>query len=231
MIHKPIILIVDDDTQIGFLLCDYLKKYHYLVYHVEHASHARHMLDSFIIHCIILDISMPDEDGLSLLAYIRQFYDTPILMLSALGDDTEKRLESFQKGADDFLKKPFEPLEIYYKIESLMKRFHQSSHALISDDQTILFANFSFNTKTSLLYYEQQLISLTITERKILHHLAKNINHDVDREELSTICNISSKSRSIDVYITRLRQKLLRYSSQSPIISVRHKGYKLMHIL
>ena len=121
---------------------------------------------------------LPDTDGLQFLQQIRQTKSIPVLMLSALGHEKEKRIESFAQGADDFVSKPFEPLELFYRVNAILRRSKEDSYI----NHEIGFGDFMFDMKRKQLFFKEEPINLTQNEQKIILFLVKNFNQDVSRE-------------------------------------------------
>ena len=155
---------------------------------------------------IILDIMMPEMDGLTACTMIRGFSDVPIILLTAKSDDMDKLL-GFEQGADDYLTKPFNILELKARVRALLKRASQGS---ISVEQ-LTAGNISLDLNARNAYRDGQLVDLTAKEFDVIEYLMKNPNHVYSREALlDTIWTYEYKSdiRTVDVHIRRLREKL-----------------------
>ena len=118
------ILIVDDDKRLRELLKDYLTGKNLKVYQSEDYNEAKEILSLVLFDLIILDRMMPSGDGIKLIDHIKQFSNTPVIMLTAMGEDKDK-IDGLKIGADDYLSKPFEPEELYLRITKLLKLFNQ----------------------------------------------------------------------------------------------------------
>ena len=135
------ILIVDDDKRLRELLKDYLTEKDLQVYQSEDYKEAKEILSLFLFDLIILDRMMPSGDGIELIEYIKQFSNTPIIMLTAMGEDKDK-IDGLKIGADDYLSKPFEPEELFLRIKNLLNLFENLKNQKIK----ISFGEFTFDT-------------------------------------------------------------------------------------
>ena len=155
---------------------------------------------------IILDIMMPEMDGLTACAMIRDFSDVPIILLTAKSDDMDK-LMGFEQGADDYLTKPFNILELKARVRALLRRAGQNNTEV--DQLTIGSISLDLNARNA--YSDGRLVDLTAKEFDVIEFLMKNPNHVFSRESLlDTIWAYEYKSdiRTVDVHIRRLREKL-----------------------
>ncbi len=203
--HTPHILVVDDDTRIRELLWRYLQEHGFFVSTAKDAREAEEILGEFLYDLVTLDVMMPEEDGVSFTARLRQTSTVPILMLTAMGE-TEDRIAGLQSGADDYLPKPFEPRELLLRIERILHRTRSVPAAKPKDDITV-FGSMEFNPHTNRLSQDGVGISLTSGEAKLLNVLVKNRGEVVSRERLAELCG-GVNERSIDVQIIRLRTKI-----------------------
>lgn len=155
---------------------------------------------------IILDIMMPEMDGLTACAMIRDFSDVPIILLTAKSDDMDK-LIGFDQGADDYLTKPFNILELKARVRALLRRSQQSD--VQAEQLTIGGITLDLNARNA--FRDGELVDLTAKEFDVIEHLMKNPNRVYSREALlDTIWTYEYKSdiRTVDVHIRRLREKL-----------------------
>ena len=116
------ILLVDDDQRLRDLLKDYLKEKDFKVYTSQDFIEAKEILNFFIFDLIILDRMMPSGDGIDLITHVKKASDTPVIMLTAMGEDNNK-IQGLKTGADDYVAKPFEPEELYLRIVNLLKLY------------------------------------------------------------------------------------------------------------
>ena len=221
---KKTILLVDDDQRLRELLKDYLKEKNFEVFTSEDFTEAKQILEFFLFDLIILDRMMPSGDGIDLINHIKKASQTPIIMLTAMGESNEK-IEGLKKGTDDYLTKPFEPEELYLRIEKLLKLFENINQ----DELFISFGSYIYDIKTNLLKYNNKELYLTEGENRLLVKLVNNRNSTLSREELAEKEFDESDLRKVDVGITRLRQKIEKTPKQPQYIkTIRGKGYMLI---
>jgi len=218
------ILVVDDDKRLRELLEDYLKEKKFNVYLSDDFSSANNILEFFTFDLIIIDRMMPSGDGIDLIKKIKQNGHTPIIMLTAMGE-SENRIKGLKYGADDYLSKPFEPEELYLRIQNLLIFYEEKNN----DNDLITFGNFIYNLSTSQLKKDSKDIYLTESENKLLIKLINKKNKIVLREELAESELDESELRKVDVQVTRLRHKIENKPKEPSFIkTIRGKGYKLI---
>jgi two-component system, OmpR family, phosphate regulon response regulator OmpR len=217
------ILVIDDDTRIRELLRDFLVTQSYRVSLAANAAEARAFLQGMTVDLAILDVMMPGETGLSLLADLRKRgKDFPVLMLSALSE-TDDRINGLSAGSDDYIAKPFDPRELLLRIESLLRRSAKTDAPGIAH-----FGAFEFNLERGELRRDTEIIRLTTRERDLLRMLAANGGEPLSRQDLAG--DIAGETaRAVDVQINRLRQKI-EDDPANPIYlqTVRGEGYALL---
>ena len=221
---KKSILIVDDDKRLRELLKDYLSEKDFDIYLIEDFEEAKEILPIIKFNLIILDRMMPSGDGINLIEFIKKNFNSPIIMLTAMGSDKNK-IDGFKFGANDYLSKPFEPEELYLRINNLLNLYNDSNvNKLI-----VKFGKFEFNLDTVELKYEDDIVYLTESENELLVKLINKRNEIVLREELADQDFDETELRKVDVRITRLRQKIETNAKQPQFIkTIRGKGYKLI---
>ena len=221
---KKNILFVDDDLRLRELLKDYLTEKKLNVYVCDDFDNAKEMIQYFIFDLIILDRMMPTGDGIKLVSTTKQISTTPVIMLTAMGEDIN-RIEGLKIGADDYVSKPFEPEELYLRIMNLLN-FYKNSNNEISN---IAFGDYIFNILKLELKKNQEIIYLTEGENNLLLKLVEKRNDIVLREELAEKKHDETELRKVDVQITRLSQKIEANPKQPQFIKrIRSKGYKLI---
>ena len=221
---KKTILLVDDDERLRDLLKDYLSKKDFKVYTSQDVIEAKEILNFFIFDLIILDRMMPSGDGIDLIEDIKKISKTPIIMLTAMGENNEK-IKGLKIGTDDYLSKPFEPEELYLRIKNLLKLYENINQA----ELLINFGNFIYDTKANSLKFNNEDVYLTEGENSLLLKLINNRNDTLSREELAEKEFDESELRKVDVGITRLRQKIEKVPKQPQHIkTIRGKGYMLI---
>ena len=221
---KKSILIVDDDERLRELLKDFLTEKNLKIYLCEDFSEAKDILSFLVFDLIILDRMMPSGDGIELVEFIKNNSNSPIIMLTAMSEDKNK-IDGLKIGADDYLAKPFEPEELFLRINNLLKLYQN-----VSNNNTIVkFGDFVFDISSLNLKQNNDLVYLTEAESDLLLKLVLKRNDIVMREELADQEFDESELRKIDVRITRLRQKIEKNAKQPQYIkTIRGKGYKLI---
>jgi two-component system, OmpR family, phosphate regulon response regulator OmpR len=221
---KKSILLVDDDQRLRELLKDYLNEKNFQVFTSEDFDQAREILEFFIFDLIILDRMMPTGDGINLIQDIKKASKTPIIMLTAMSENNDK-IDGLKTGTDDYLSKPFEPEELFLRINNLLKLYEN----IKQEGLLFSFGNFIYNTNTKSLKLNDKEIYLTEGENNLLLKLISNRNNTLSREELAEKEFDESELRKVDVGITRLRQKIEKTPKQPHYIkTIRGKGYMLI---
>lgn len=220
--HKPHILVVDDDDRLRALLKKFLSEQGFMVTSASGAAEARRKMQWFMFDLMILDVMMPGETGLDLLASLKENL-TPVLMLSAMGE-TDDRIRGLEVGAEDYLVKPFEPKELVLRARALLRR----SAVQKEKAKTISFGDFVFDLSASQLKRGSEMVPLTSSEAAMLKLLAETPGKPVAREALSKLMPGGASERSVDVQITRLRKKI-EESEGKPVYlqTIRGAGYVL----
>ena len=218
------ILIIDDDKRLRELLEDYLTEKKYKIYLCDDFLSAVDIVEYFIFDLIIVDRMMPSGDGINLINIIKGKSDTPVILLTAMGE-IENRIDGLKIGADDYVAKPFEPEELFLRIKKLLDLFKTNKNI----NKSIIFGEFSFNITTLQLKKNNEVIYLTEGENKLLLKLIDKKNKIVLREELAEIDYDENELRKVDVQITRLRLKIEENPRQPHFIkTIRGKGYQLI---
>ena len=216
------ILVVDDDTRLRQLLHAYLAQNGFTVSEASKPSEADTLLQVFDFDTIVMDVMMPEQDGISYTAKLRKKgLSTPILILTAKGDSHD-RIHGLESGADDYLPKPFEPKELLLRIHNLIK------HRSPDSKEQITFGSYTYYYETHQLKKGKQQIPLTNAESELLECLLKATNAVLSREELADMIH-QENIRTIDVQITRLRKKI-ETDAKAPVFiqTVRGKGYRFI---
>ena len=218
------ILIVDDDERLRELLENYLIEKNFRVFTSDDFLSAKDILSYFIFDLIIVDRMMPGGDGIDLIQMIKEKSSTPVILLTAMGESTN-RIEGLKTGADDYVAKPFEPEELYLRIKNLLEFFDQKSNL----KDKINFGDYLYDLSTFQLKHGDENIYLTEGENKLLNLLAIKKNNIVLREEFADNKFNDNEFRKIDVQVTRLRQKVEKNPKRPTYIkTIRGKGYKLI---
>ena len=221
------ILIIDDDVQLTELLIEFLGSYKYKIVAKHTPEEGLEYLEKKEASVIILDIMLPGMDGFQVLRKIRENLSTPVIMLTARGEVTD-RIVGLELGADDYLPKPFEPRELLARIQSILRRAH-SSAAII---ENVHFKGLSIDKNRQEVLLDKKLISLSTTEYEALILFIENSSETLDREFLvENLRGISWQSydRSVDVLVSRLRGKLGETPNNTRFIKTIHGvGYKFI---
>jgi two-component system phosphate regulon response regulator OmpR len=222
---SPHILVVDDDTRLRDLLQRYLSENGFAVSTASSADEARKLLAGLAFDLIVLDVMMPEEDGLTFTEWLRPRNDVPILMLTARGE-VQDRIAGLERGVDDYLSKPFDPQELLLRITTILRRV--ASAAPAEPASSIRFGACHYQRERKELWQNGQRIHLTEMEGSLLHSLAEQLGSPVSRETLIRDCEISGGVRTIDVQVTRLRRKI-EPDSRNPryLQTIRGRGYIL----
>ena len=215
------ILIVDDDNRIRELIKEYLEENDFIVLTANDAEEASEKIKLVDFKIIVLDIMMPGESGLTLTKKLRKNISTPIILLTAKGE-VDDRIIGLESGADDYLVKPFSPKELLLRINNILKKTKEETL-----EEKIKIGENLLNLKKMIIEKNGKTIKLNGTEKKLLEKMIFSKGKTFSREEIGKIINIS-KERSVDVMITRLRQKL-EYDPKNPqyLQTVRGSGYVL----
>ena len=221
MVNKSHILVVDDDDRIRNLLKDYLSENNYIVSTAENAGQAKERLLYIKFDIIILDVMMPGQNGYELTKEIKKQIKVPIILLTAKGE-VENRIKGLELGADDYISKPFEPKELLLRIKNIIDK---SNKIDLKSKYNIGTAVIDLNKM--VINLDSDLRKINNSEKKVLIEMLANPGVTYSREEIGKISGISQE-RSIDVMITRLRQKI-EVNPKNPkyLQTIRGAGYVL----
>ena len=222
------LLMIEDDLELAEILAEYLEQFEIKTTIAEEPYIGLSYLDNDKFDLIILDLTLPGLDGLEVCKEIRKRHATPIIISSARHDLTDK-ITALENGADDYLPKPYDPLELRARIMSLLRRHHQdfkTSYKNIKKIDDLILDE----EKMSITFLGDEL-NLTVAEYEILAYLIKKEGGVVSREELIyniDAINEDTTNKSIDVMIGRIRNKLGENSKNPKYIHpIRGIGYKL----
>jgi len=219
--YKAHILVVDDDDGIRELVKQFLNKNDYLVTTAKSSEDASDKVKIIKFDLIILDIMMPGKSGLEFTNENKKKLDTPIILLTAKGE-TSDRIEGLEIGADDYLSKPFEPKELILRINNILNKTKTENFKRI-----IEFGSIKIDLNKLFIYRNQQSLKINSTEKIILEKMINSPGKIFQREEIGNLIDLN-KERSIDVIITRLRKKI-EENPRSPkyLQTIRGEGYVL----
>lgn len=222
-IDLPHVLVVDDDDRLRNLLVKYLSENGFLVVAANDAMDARKKLKGLQFDIIILDLMMPGETGLDFAADYRRTSTVPILMLTAMGE-TDDRIAGLERGADDYLVKPFEPRELLLRLHNILKRLPK----VATENVEISMGDAMFYVGRGELLVRGKMTRLTDIEIGLLRALSSRPGDILSREELIELTGTAGGGRAVDVQVTRLRRKIERDPKLPRYLqTVRGRGYML----
>jgi two-component system phosphate regulon response regulator OmpR len=207
------VLIVDDDLRLCKLLDEYLTTNGMVVSTLDSGIGVIPTIETQSPDIIILDVMMPEKDGLEVLRDIRRAHSTPVIMLTAKGEDTD-RIVGLELGADDYLAKPFNPRELLARIKAVLRRSNNEKSgkgAASSSEGLIEAGGLTLNRFTQTVVAAGITHELSTTEFKLLEVLMRHPNTVLSRDQLMTLVrgrDFMAFDRSIDVHISKLRNKL-----------------------
>jgi DNA-binding response OmpR family regulator len=218
------ILLVEDDPRLADMLHEYLGQAGFGVTVASLGATALEKLSEAAYDAVVLDLMLPDMDGLNVCRELRAKYDTPVLMLTARGDAVD-RIVGLELGADDYLPKPFEPRELVARLRAIMRRRVRGT----TDEKSLRFGRLELDTAARAIRLDGKPCELTGYQFDLLVALAKNAGRVLSREVLMDLVKgeeFESFDRSIDVHISRIRA-VIEDNPKKPrrIITVRAAGY------
>jgi two-component system, OmpR family, response regulator len=229
---EPHILVVDDHRDIREPLAAYLRKHGMRVSQAADAAAARHSLAKHAIDLIVLDIMMPGEDGLSLCRHVRETHDMPVILLTAMADETD-RIVGLEVGADDYVVKPFNPRELLARVKNVLRR----ANTLPKQRDATAAKRFAFDRWTldtgrrELVGHDGIAVVLSTGEFRLLHALVQRPRLVLSRDQLLDLTSGRGAQlfdRSIDNQISRLRRKVERDPADPQLIkTIWGDGYQL----
>ncbi|CAH0118033.1 MULTISPECIES: response regulator transcription factor [unclassified Paenibacillus] len=220
------ILVVDDDAHIRELMCLFLNNEGFETIQTENGAEAMSVMESASIDLVVLDIMMPIMDGWQLCSELRRSYpDIPLLMVTAKGE-TGQKVKGFNLGTDDYLVKPFDPVELVVRVKALLKRYR------IALSQTIQIGDVILNRQTHKVIRGSEVSSLPPKEFELLFKLASYPGQIFTREQLIVDIwgmDYEGDDRTVDVHIKRLRERFAGEAAPQPfrIETVYGLGYRL----
>jgi len=219
---KKHILIVDDDDRIRELLREYLQNNNFYTTTAKDSLDAKKKVSLLKFDLIILDIMMPGQSGLELTREIKEKSDQPIILLTAMGE-TSDRVSGLETGADDYLPKPFEPKELLLRIKNILKRIKSGKNL----NPVLKFGDIRVDLEKMSIKSKKGITKLNTAEKALLEKMILSVGQIFQRDQISQIIKLT-KERAVDVMITRLRQKI-EPDPKNPkyLQTVRGNGYVL----
>ncbi|HHD75890.1 MAG TPA: response regulator transcription factor [Campylobacterales bacterium] len=221
---KRKILLIEDDEQMAELLERFLVEQELEVSHVIRPSQAIALLELEKFDLIILDLSLPEMDGLDLCVKIREITDIYIIISSARSDLDDK-LVGFENGADDYLPKPYSPRELLARIKSVFRRGESN------ETEEAVSRRFTVDEESTQISFDNQILKLTLAEYEIFKLLIRRVGQTVSREEIANSIDshrFDSGVESINILIGRIRKKLDPKKYDTFIQTVRGIGYRFV---
>ncbi|MCC3357903.1 response regulator transcription factor [Bacillus sp. REN16] len=218
------ILLVDDDPNILQLVRIHLTEQGYLVLEAKDGMAALDILKKEPCDLAVVDVMMPYMDGFALTREIRALYNIPVVLLTAKGEIEDKE-QGFQAGTDDYLVKPFEPMELTFRIKALLRRYdYQTDEGILHIGETTI------NKKSYEVQLGSRTILLPLKEFELLYYLVSNPRQVFSRDHLIEQIwglDFQGDERTVDVHIKRLRERFSKLTDDFQIKTVRGIGYML----
>jgi DNA-binding response OmpR family regulator len=222
------VLLVDDDRELCQMLTEYLSAEHFEVKSVHDGGDALHELQTNSFEILILDVMLPSVGGFDVLRKLGASYTTPILMLTARGDDVD-RIVGLELGADDYLSKPFNPRELVARLRAILRRASNRSRNTVPDE--LIVGPITLHTGTHQVHVQGNAVALTGAEFRVLELLMRSAGQVISRDAMTEQAlgrKLVAYDRSIDTHISNLRRKLDLPAGKNPEIkNVRGSGYTL----
>ena len=218
-------MIIEDDPELSLILTNYLTKYDMEVIGAEDPYIGLSLLTQHDFDLVILDLTLPGMDGLEMIPKIREHSSIPIIISSARDDITDKVI-GLERGADDYMPKPYDPRELVTRIKTILRRTHINDKAKKKKDDT-----FKVDKTSRTIIFKDKLLDLTAAEFDVLSMLIAHKNGSVSREQLlyeSEHIDDESSVKNIDVIISRIRHKIAKIDPDNIYIKpIRGVGYLL----
>jgi two-component system, OmpR family, response regulator len=218
------ILIADDDINILELVTIHLSQAGYHVFQAKDGTEAFGLLKREACDLAVVDVMMPFMDGFSLTREIRRTYDIPVILLTAKNQIEDKE-EGFRSGTDDYLVKPFEPKELLFRIEALLRRYDKQT-----DDSSIRLSRTTINKRNYEVQIGDRTVLLPLKEFELLYFLASHPMQVFSRDHLIGRIwgqDYEGDERTVDVHVKRLRERFSALTDDFQIKTVRGVGYSM----
>lgn len=223
------ILLVDDDVELGDMLCEYLNAEGFSTYRVLTGKEGVEGAMSGDYTAMILDVMLPDMSGIDVLRQIRKTEQLPVIMLTARGDNID-RVIGLEMGADDYMPKPCYPRELVARLRAVLRRYDDQP-SVKRDESLAASGDLVLNPATRISEWRGKPFDLTASEFNLLELLLRSPERVVSKDELSEKClgrRREAYDRSVDVHISNIRQKLCALPGNTMTIeTVRSVGYRI----
>ncbi|MER2225612.1 MAG: response regulator transcription factor [Carnobacterium sp.] len=224
------LLVVDDEDRIRRLLKMYLERENYVIFEADNGEDAVKMALENDYDLILLDLMLPKMDGIQVAEKIRETKNTPIMMLTAKGEEVS-RIEGFEVGADDYIVKPFSPREVVLRVSAILKRTQSGKPKEKANPDLIKMPHFEIDDQSHRVLADGNPVNLTPKEYDLLLYLAQSPDQIFGREQLLREVwkyEFFGDLRTVDTHIKRLREKLTKHSEPAAkmIVTVWGLGYK-----
>ncbi len=218
-------MIIEDDPELSLILTNYLTKYDMEVIGAEDPYIGLSLLTQHAFDLVILDLTLPGMDGLEMIPKIREHSMIPIIISSARDDITDKVI-GLERGADDYMPKPYDPRELVTRIKTILRRTNSNENAKTSKEEI-----FKVDKASRTVIFKEKMLDLTAAEYDVLSMLVAHKNGSVSREQLlyeSEHIDDESSVKNIDVIISRIRHKIAKIDKENIYIKpIRGVGYLL----
>ncbi|CAD6548093.1 response regulator [Paraburkholderia sabiae] len=225
---NALILIAEDEPEIAEILDAYLTREGFRTYRVGNGQSALDVEPVLKPDLILLDIKMPGKDGWEVLTELRRRSDTPVMLITALDKDID-RLQGLRIGADDYIAKPFNPVEVVARVHAILRRTGMHGARSVIRVGRLQVDTESYVAQISDSDANTTVLPLTLTEFRLLAHMARSPNRVFTRSELVDAClrGGDALERTVDSHISNLRKKLARAGAPEIVAVVRGVGYRL----
>ncbi len=218
---------IDDDTGLCELLSEYLSSQGFEIQSVHDGEQGLKLAQANDYALILLDVMLPTLDGFEVLKQLRQTKLTPVIMLTAKGEDFD-RIFGLELGADDYIPKPFNHRELLARVKAITRRIEHINSLNINTTNKLLVNGVTINLAAREASIDENTLTLTGTEYEILALLCKNASQVVSKEQISEEVlgrRLASFDRSIDMHVSNIRKKIAEHIKTERIKTMRGSGY------
>ena len=227
--NKPLVLVVEDDTPVRNLITTTLKTHEYRYLSAQNGASAVMEALSHNPDIVLLDLGLPDMDGVEIIRKIRSWSNMPIIVISARTEDSDK-IGALDAGADDYLTKPFRPTILLMKVKALLRRVEMDRGKTAAAEDELHYGDIRYSATENAVFCGSTIVALTQTELRLLSYMMKQPEKAYSREELlSAVWGFDSdvETRVTDETLRRIRKKLLQAGSTVSVSTIWGFGYKL----